>query len=177
MSLVVDQDGVEDLAAQGAHGSLADCVRSRCPRRAEQDLHVVGLEDGVEGMGVLRIPITEQEAQRVHPAPQGHGQIPGLLDGPPCGGAGGYTGEVDTPRAVLDKDQGIQAPERNGVEVQEVRGEDAVSLGIRELAPGWAGALRGRVDAGGVQNLPDRGRGDRVPKARELALYPAVAQV
>jgi hypothetical protein len=65
--------------------------------------------------------------------------------------------------------------ERDGVEVQEVSGEDAVGLGLQELAPGRAGALRGRVDAGVLQDLPDRGRGDRVAQARELDLDPAVA--
>jgi hypothetical protein len=37
--------------------------------------------------------------------------------------------------------------------VQEVGGDEAVGLGGEELAPSGAGALRGRVDAGSVQDL------------------------
>jgi hypothetical protein len=83
--------------------------------------------------------------------------------------------EVDAAGVVFDEDQGVQALERDGVQVQEVGGEDAVGLGGEELSPGRAGALRGGVDAGGVQNLPDRGWRDRVAEAGEFALYPAVA--
>lgn len=88
---------------------------------------------------------------------------------------GGDAGEVDAAGAVLDEDQRVQAPQRHGVEVQEVGGGDAVGLGGQELPPGWAGALRGGFDVGGVEDLPDRGWGDRVAEAGEFALYPAVA--
>jgi hypothetical protein len=49
---------------------------------------------------------------------------------------GGDAGEVEAPRAVFDKDQGVQALEGDGVEVQEVGGDDAVGLGGEELVPG-----------------------------------------
>jgi hypothetical protein len=82
---------------------------------------------------------------------------------------------VDAAGAVFDEDQGVQALERDGVEVQEVGGEDAVGLGLQELAPGRAGALRGGVDAGCVEDFPDCGRGDRVAEAGEFALDAAAA--
>ncbi|WP_434099902.1 hypothetical protein, partial [Streptomyces viridosporus] len=147
------------LAAQGAHGSLADRVRFGCPRWTEQDLHVVGLEDGVEGAGVPTVPVAEKEAQGIHAAVRCHGEVPRLLNGPLGGGVRGDTGEVDSSGVVLDEDQGVQALEGDGVEVQEVGGEDAVGLGGEEFTPGRAGALRSGSDAGGAQDLPDRGRG------------------
>lgn len=89
---------------------------------------------------------------------------------------GDDAGEVDAAGAMFDEDQGVQALEGEGaVQVQEVGGEDAVGLGGEELAPGLAGALRCGVDAGGVQDLPDRGWRDRVAEAGEFALDPAVA--
>jgi hypothetical protein len=84
-------------------------------------------------------------------------------------------GEVEAPGAVLDEDQGVQALEGHGVEVQEIGGDDAVGLGGEELAPGRTESLRGRVDTGSMQALPDRGRGDRVAEAGKFALYAAVA--
>ncbi|MFB7757586.1 hypothetical protein ACFC18_49800 [Streptomyces sp. NPDC056121] len=49
---------------------------------------------------------------------------------------GGDAGEVEAPGAVLDEDQGVQALERDGIDVEEVGGDDAVGLGGEELAPG-----------------------------------------
>jgi hypothetical protein len=78
---------------------------------------------------------------------------------------------------VHDEGQGIQAVECHGVEVQEVCGNDVVGLGGEELTPGGAGALWRGVNSRGMQDLPDRGRGDGVAEAEEFALYASVAQV
>ena len=45
----------------------------------------------------------------------------------------------------------------------------------RQLGPVRSGAARGGVEAGGGQDLPDRGRRDRMPQLSEFALDPAVA--
>jgi hypothetical protein len=58
---------------------------------------------------------------------------------------------------------------------QEVTGDDRVRLGGQELPPGRPGP-RGRwIDARGVQDLPHRGRRDRMPEPRQLALDPPMA--
>jgi hypothetical protein len=98
------------------------------------------------------------------PAP-GHGRLADHLrsrgdrSAQPSGamGVGGDAGEVEAPGAVLDEDQGVQAFEGHGVEVQEIGSDDAVGLGGEKLAPGRSGSLRGRVDAGSVKDLPDSG--------------------
>lgn len=59
--------------------------------------------------------------------------------------------------------------------MQETGGDDAVGLVGEELAPGRAGALRGRVDSGGMKDFPACGWGDRVAEAGEFALCSAVA--
>jgi hypothetical protein len=46
---------------------------------------------------------------------------------------GGDPGEVEAAGAVLDEDQGVQALERDGLEVEEVGCDDAVGLGGEEL--------------------------------------------
>lgn len=155
--------------------TLADRVRSRCPRWAEQGLHANGFEDGVEGADVFTVPVPDEEAHQVHAALQGHGEVPGLLSGPRGGGVGGDVGEVEAPGAVFDEDQGMEALEEDGVDVEEVGRDDAVGLGGEELVPGRPQALWGGVDAGGVKDFPNRGRGNRVAQAGEFALYPPLA--
>lgn len=59
--------------------------------------------------------------------------------------------------------------------MQEAGGDDAAGLVGEELAPGRAGALRGRVDSGGMKDFPGCGWGDRVAEAGEFALCSAVA--
>ena len=54
-------------------------------------------------------------------------------------------------------------------------GDDRVRLRGEELPPGRPGPPQCRVDAGGVEDLPHRGRGDRVPEPGQLALDPPMA--
>jgi hypothetical protein len=50
-----------------------------------------------------------------------------------------------------------------------------VRLGGEELPPGRPGPPRRGIDVGGVQDLPHRGRGDRVPQPGQLPLDPPMA--
>jgi hypothetical protein len=59
--------------------------------------------------------------------------------------------------------------------MQEVDGEDPGCLGMQELPPGRARAARRRIDASGVQDLPDGGRRYGDAELVQLALDPAVA--
>ena len=54
-------------------------------------------------------------------------------------------------------------------------GEYPGSLGVHELPPGRARAARGRIDARGAQDLPDRGLRDRHAEFRHFAVDPAVS--
>jgi hypothetical protein len=53
---------------------------------------------------------------------------------------------------------------------RKIAGDDRSRLGSQELPPGRPCSPRRRADARGVQDLPHRGRGDRIPDLRELAL-------
>jgi hypothetical protein len=82
----------------------------------------------------------------------------------------GDTGQVSPAGAVLDDDQGVDAPQQHGVDVEEAGREDAVGLCGQELFPGWACAAGRGIDPGVVQDLPDRGGGDRVTEFDEFAV-------
>lgn len=62
-----------------------------------------------------------------------------------------------------------------GVDVEEVRRDDALGLRAEELTPGRTGATRRRVDARCVQDLPHRRGCDPVSESGQLALGSPVA--
>jgi hypothetical protein len=77
---------------------------------------------------------------------------------------------MDAAGAVLDDDQGVEAPRQHGVHVDEVDRQDAAGLGSQELLPGRARAAGRGIDPGRVQNLPHRGSSDPVTEPDEFAL-------
>jgi hypothetical protein len=98
----------------------------------------------------------------------------GLLGHPGPGGIGGDSGDVHAAAAVLDHDEDVEAAQEDGVDVGEVDGEDRVGLRGEELSPCRSGPSRGRIETGGLEDLPDGGGGDRVPESDELALNASV---
>jgi hypothetical protein len=102
-------------------------------------------------------------------------QVAGLLGDPCARGVGGDPGEVNAAGGVLDDDQDVEAAEEAGVDVGEVDRKDRVSLRRQELPPGRAGPQGSGVDAGGREDLPDRGGRDRVAESDELPVDASVA--
>jgi hypothetical protein len=170
-----DQQVVEAFAAQGADEAFGDRVRARCPHWGAEDADVGAGEHRVEGGGELAVPVTDQEPKLLGSVAEVHQQVAGLLGDPGAGGMGGDSGDVHAAAAVLDHDEEVEAPEEDGVDVGEVDGEDRVGLGGEELSPGWAGASWGGVEAGGLEDRPDGGRGDLVAESDEFAVDASVA--
>jgi hypothetical protein len=83
---------------------------------------------------------------------------------------GGDARQVHAPGVVLDEEQDIQAAQEHGIDVKEVRGQDAVSLGGQERAPGRAAPVGRGVDSGVVEDLPDGRRRDLVAEAGEFSV-------
>jgi hypothetical protein len=98
----------------------------------------------------------------------------GCLGCPRAVGVGGDAGQVNAAGAVLDDDQGVDAPEEHGVHVNEIDREDAAGLRGQELLPGRTSAAGRGIDPGVMQDLPYRGGSDLVAEPDELALYPPV---
>lgn len=86
----------------------------------------------------------------------------------------GDAGQVDPAGAVLDDDQGVDAPQEHGVHVDEVDCEDAAGLRGQELLPSRARAAGRGSDTGVMHGLPHRGGRDRVAEPDEFALHPPV---
>lgn len=73
------------------------------------------------------------------------GEVSGLLHGPRLCGVGGDAGDVRAPGAVFKERQCVQTSTEHGVDVEEIRRDDALGLGGEELAPGRAAAAWYRV--------------------------------
>jgi hypothetical protein len=79
------------------------------------------------------------------------------------------------PGGVLDDEERVQPVQGDGVEVEQVAGEDGVRLGPQQLGPRWSGSPRRGVDAGVVQDGPDGGGADLVAEPGELAMDPSIS--
>jgi hypothetical protein len=90
-------------------------------------------------------------------------------------GVGGDAEDVHAAGGVLDDKERIEPVQGDGVEVEQVAGDDCVRLCSHELGPRWSGSPRRWVDSGAVQDGPHGGGADLVAEAGELAVDAAVA--
>ena len=104
-----DQEVVEAFPSQGADEAFRDRVRSGCPDRRSNDLHVGADEDCIEGPGELAVPVTDQEPEPVGSIAEIHEQVAGLLSDPGPGRVGGDPGDVHVAAAVLDHQENVEA--------------------------------------------------------------------
>ena len=174
MLLVDDQQPVEDLPAQGTDEPFADRVRLRGLRRAGQDPDALRGEHGIEGAGELARAVPDQELHRGYSLAQVHQEVASGLRRPRAVRVRGDAGQVSPAGAVLDDHQRVDTAEQHGVHMDEVDREDAAGLGDQEMPPGRASPPRRGIDPGVMQDLPDRGGGDRVAEPDHLALHPPV---
>jgi hypothetical protein len=108
------------------------------------------------------------------PLVEAEGEVAGLLHRPIANGVRGDAAKIHPAGAMFNEHQDIQSPEEHGVHVQEVDGEDPGSLGMQELPPARARAVRRWIDAGRMQDLPHGGRRDCHAELCELAVDPLV---
>src|ERR1017187_368907 len=81
-----DEDAVGALAPRGGDPPLADRVRPRRLDRCLNDPQAGRGEDSVEPVGVLGIPVSDQELQAAGALGEVHERVAGLLDRPGGGG-------------------------------------------------------------------------------------------
>jgi len=175
MAAAEDEEPVQALSADRADKPLGDSVRARRPDGCLDDPDPFGGEDGVEGRGELGVPISDEEFGRRRPFRQVVAEVAGLLGHPAGHGAGRDTGEVDPTGVVVDEEQHVETPEQDGVDREEVTGDQTLRLSLEELRPRWPRPSRCRVDAPTLQDRPDARWGDGDAHAGELAMDAPVA--
>jgi hypothetical protein len=75
---------------------------------------------------------------------------------------GGDAEDVHPAAGVLDDEERVEPVQGDGVEVEQVAGEDRLGLRLEELRPGRSGPSRRGINSGGVQDSPDGGGADLV---------------
>jgi hypothetical protein len=174
VSLVVDQQPVGALSADAADEPLRIAVR---PRRTGRDLHhgdAFAGEDGIKGGGELGVPVADQEAEGADLITEVGQQVAGGLSGPGrC--VSGYPEEVHPAGADLHDEQNVKAAQGEGVEGEEVRGQQAGGLRVQEGPPPGVGPPWCWAEPSGGQDPPDGAGTDAVAESGEFALDAAVA--
>lgn len=66
---------------------------------------------------------------------QVHEQVAGLLSHLCCGGVSGDAGQVYPPALDFDDEQDVEAGQGDGLDGEEVTGEQPAGLGAEELCP------------------------------------------
>lgn len=125
-----------------ADPTLGECVGPWGLRRRTQDPDSLGGEDGVECGCVLAVAVSDQEPELADSPTEVDDQVAGLLGDPLTGGMRCGAEDVQPPGGDLDQEQHVDAGQPDGLDVQEVAGQDAFGLGGEELSPGGA-ARRG----------------------------------
>jgi hypothetical protein len=170
-----DQHVVEQLAACGAHPPLREGVGTRGPKGQVDDLDALTAEDLIEGAGELGVPVAEQEPGGKLPIPQPRCQVPSLLDDPLAGRVVGAAGEVNTAAADLDEEEDVEPGQPDGVDGEEVGGQDLVGVLANELAPGALASPRSWRQTVSAEHLADGEVGAAVAELDELAVDTAIA--
>ena len=151
---VDDQHWVEQFAADSSDSSSGDPVRPRCPYRGAQDTHALAGEHGIERGGELAVAVPDQKPELGCAVAEVHQKVARLLGHPGTMGVGSDSQDVGATGRLFDHKQHIQPLEQQGVDTEEVRGENAPGLHPQELPPAGPVAARGGIDAGSFETRP-----------------------
>ena len=174
LALVPDQGPVQQFVANGAHPSLSERVGLWCARWSGDDWSADRGERTVEGSAELAGAIADHEPERVVVA---HEEVAGGLSSPGPGGIGGDAGEVDPAAVHPDEEQDVESAQRDGVDTEEVGGDQHMGLACDELAAGWPGAVRGGLASCVAQDPPHRGGSAAVPESSQFSVDAPVPPV
>ena len=105
VSLVDDQEAIEEFALDAADEAFGDRIGTRCAHGCPDDADVDCGEDGVEGSGELGVAIADEEPKATTGVVEVHEEIAGLLGQPGCGGVGGDAEDVHVAGSVLDDEE------------------------------------------------------------------------
>src|SRR5665811_647650 len=129
---------IETLLADGADESFGVRVRTRRAHRRADALDTDRGEHLVEAPRELGVPVADEEPESTTGILQVRGEIAGHLCGPWAVRVGGGSEDVHDAALYFDDEQHVVAPQEDRVDVEEVRGHNALGLGGEELGPRWA---------------------------------------
>src|SRR5665811_1459982 len=146
---------IETLLADGADESFGVRVRTRRTDRSADGLDTDRGEHLVEGCGELGVAVADEESEHPTGILQVRGEIAGHLCDPWAVRVGGGSEDVHDAALHFDDEQHVVAPQEDRVDVEEVRGHNALGLGGEELGPRWALSPGCRWETVAAQHGPD----------------------
>ena len=166
ISFVVDQYPVGAFLPHAADEPLRIAVRPRSPRRDLDHVDALRGEDGTEDMSEFGVPVTEKETERGDSLAQIHQQVTSGLGCPGRGWVGGHAEEVDSSGAHFHDNQDVESAQRDGIESEEIGGQQPGGLGTQEAPPAGVCSAWCGPKARGGQDAADRARAQAMPQDR-----------
>jgi hypothetical protein len=135
MPLIDDQDAVEEFATDRTDEAFGDRIGARCLHGRPDDADADRGEYGVERGGGLGVAVPDQEPVPAPGVVEIHAEVSCLLGQPGSGGVGSDPEDVHAACGVLDDEEDVEPAQGDGVEVEQVAGENRMGLGPQELGP------------------------------------------
>ena len=111
-----------------------------CPDGRLDDPDVDGGEHRVERGGELGVAVPDEKPKTLSGVVEVHAEVAGLLGQPGAGRVAGDTQDVHAAGGVLDDEERVQPVQGDGVEMQQVAGQDRARLRPQKLGPGRSGS-------------------------------------
>src|SRR6266487_1567818 len=169
---VEDQQPVEALRTDCSDAALRDRVRLRRSDRRLHDPDAFAAEDLVEGAAVLTVAVADQEADAL--LREVEAEVARLLGYPGATGITRAAGKPDASAAVGDEEQRVVAAQEHALDGEEIAGDDARRLHVKEFAPARSRAPWRRVESRPSQKTADACRRDPEAELGQLAADPPV---
>jgi hypothetical protein len=122
VALVPYEGAVQQFASAGLYPALHDGVHPGHPDTALDDSQSGIGQHGVEGLGELGVPVTNQEPGPAVHVVKVHDEVASELHHPCCGGVCGGAQELNAPGGVLDDREDVQAGPGQRAGLEEVAG-------------------------------------------------------
>ena len=128
-----------------------------------------------KGGGELRVSVADEEFDRLGTLTQDQTQVAGLLGYPRPDWIGGDAREVDPPGVDLEEEQHVEAPQKHGVDREEVASQHGRRLRSEKLGPGRTLSPGRGLDAVSGKDGPDARGGESNAHGRQLPMDPTVS--
>ena len=111
-------------------------------------------EDGIKSGDEPAVVVADQIPHAGAGVLKVHGEVSGHLGRRGCGGVGGHAENPPASGGMLNDGQGIQSGSGEGLDLEEVRGEEGGCLAAQEGGPGQSVAFGTGFDAVVFDDLP-----------------------
>ena len=134
---IANEQPIETFGANGPNEAFRDPVRLRYLNRRAHEANAGALKHLIKAACEFAIMIANQEANRFRAVRERPAHLTGLLRDPLLVGMGRAAGKVHTSAGDLDEEEHVQPSKPDRVDSEEVDGDQALRLCVKELTPRW----------------------------------------